>query len=369
MTGSISRRAFLDTAAALAAAPLLKALPQSAAAQSEATFSTDVNVVNVFVTVHDKQGKILTDLAKEDFALSEDSRPQTIKYFSREINLPLTLGLLVDTSMSQRRVLGEEKSASYKFLDRMLREQDQAFVIHFDHDTELLQDLTNSKPKLQKAMDELQLAEEERPQLNRRGGGYPGGGSPGNGSPRYPGPGRRMRGPGTTLYDAIFLASDELMRHQKGRKSLILLTDGVDNGSKTSLSDAIASAQRADTLVYSILFADEEGYGNPMGGFGGRGMGRRGGGMGRYPQDDRRDGKKVLQQISRETGGGFYEVSKKLTIEDIYDRIQDDLRNQYSLGYTSDKRDGSGEYRAITVTTTRKGAVVQAREGYYPAAR
>lgn len=368
MTGSISRRAFLDVAAAVAAAPLIEGLPQSAGGQSEATFSTDVNLVNVFVTVHDKQGKIITDLAKEDFALSEDGRAQTIQYFSRESNLPLTLGLLVDTSMSQRRVLGEEKTASYKFLDRVLRENDQAFIIHFDHDTELLQDLTNSKRKLQKALDELRLPDEDRLQLQRRGSGYPGG-YPGNGSPRYPGPGRRMRGPGTTLYDAIFLASDELMRHQKGRKALVLLTDGVDNGSKTPLTGGIAAAQRADTLVYSALFADEEGYGYPMGGFGGRGMGRRGGGMGRYPQMDRRDGKTVLQQISRETGGGFYEVSKKLTIEDIYDRIQDDLRNQYSLGYTSNKRDSSGEYRAISVTTTCKGAIVQARQGYYPAAR
>jgi len=367
MTGSISRRAFLGLAAAVAAAPLLEALPQSAAGQSEATFSTDVNVVNVFVTVHDKQGKIITDLTKEDFALSEDGRAQAIKYFSRESNLPLTLGLLVDTSMSQRRVIGEEKTASYKFLERVLRENDQAFIIHFDHDAELLQDLTNSKPKLQKALDELRLPEEDRPQLHRPGGGYPGG-YPGNGSPRYPGPGRRMRGPGTTLYDAIFLASDELMRHQKGRKAVILLTDGVDNGSKTPLAGTTAAAQRADTLVYSILFADEEGYA-PTGGFGGRGMGRRGGRIGRYPQMDRREGKTVLEQISRETGGGFYEVSKKLTIEDIYDRIQDDLRNQYSLGYTSNKGDTSGGYRAISVTTTRKGAIAQAREGYYPADR
>ena len=194
MTGSISRRVFLDTAAALAAAPFSEPSRNRRRRSLRPPFSTDVNVVNVFVTVHDKQGKIITDLAKEDFALFEDGRAQTIKYFSRENNLPLTLGLLVDTSMSQRRVLGEEKSASYKFLDRVLCQQDQAFLIHFDHDTELLQDLTNAKLKLQKALDELQLPDENGPQLNRRGGGYPGGGYPGNGS-RYPGPGRRTRGP------------------------------------------------------------------------------------------------------------------------------------------------------------------------------
>jgi VWFA-related protein len=157
------------------------------------------------------------------------------------------------------------------------------------------------------------------------------------------------------------------MRKQKGRKALILLTDGVDNGSKTPLNNAIAAAQRADTLVYSILFADEDAYGNPFGGFSGRGMGRRGG-MGR-PQGAGRDGKPVLQQISRETGGGFYQVSNKLTVEEVYDRIQEDLRNQYNLGYTSDKQDNSGAFRTISVTTPTKGVVLQAREGYYPAVR
>jgi VWFA-related protein len=176
-----------------------------------------------------------------------------------------------------------------------------------------------------------------------------------------------MGGPGTTLYDSILLASDDLMKKQQGRKALILLTDGVDNGSRVSLSRAIEAAQRADTLVYSILFAGEEGNPQPFR-MGGGGMGRRGG-MGRYPpmqQSNRPDGKKVLQRISLETGGGFFEVSKRDSIDQIYDRIQEELRNQYSIGYTSDNEAGGTGFRRIAVTVKQKGMIVQTREGYYP---
>jgi VWFA-related protein len=159
------------------------------------------------------------------------------------------------------------------------------------------------------------------------------------------------------------------MKKQTGRKALIVLSDGVDTGSKVPITQAIESAQRADTLVYSILFADQEGYrGGPsgFGGYGGRGMGRRGGGMPRYPQQERPDGKKVLQQISRETGGGFFEVSKKQPIDQIYDQIQEELRGQYSLGFTPDNPNAAGGFRKINVTTRQKDLVVRAREGYYP---
>ena len=357
-----SRRAFLASLTAAFPAALLLADDQ------EATFSTDVKVVSVLATVRDKQGKIVNYLGKDDFNLSEDDRPQVIKYFARETDLPLTLGLLVDTSQSQRRVLGEERDASYRFLDKVLRaDKDLTFVIHFDHDTELLQDLTASRPALQRALDKLELPEDSRPQMRGGGGGYPGGG--GGGYPSGGGSGRRA---GTTLYDAIYLASDDLMKKQQGRKALILLTDGVDNGSKTYLNEAIAAAQKSDTLVYSILFSDEEGYGqqmqSPMGGFGRGGM-RRGGGMNRMPVQQRPDGKKILKQISRETGGSFFEVSKKTPIDEIYDRIQEELRNQYNIGYTSDKADSASGFRTIKVTTKQSGMVVTAREGYYPASR
>jgi VWFA-related protein len=342
----ISRRAFVGLAAAGFA---------RLQAQNDATFSTDVKVVSVLAAVHEKGGKIVSNLTKDDFDLLEDGRPQTIKYFSRETDLPLTLGLLVDTSGSQRTVLGDEKSASYRFFEHVLREdRDQAFVLHFDFDVELLQDVTPSRAKLEKAIGQIGLARQDQPQMRRGGGGggYPGGGGGGR------------RGGGTTLYDSILLASNEVMKNQKGRKALVLLTDGVDTGSKVPLSEAIEAAQRADTLVYSVLFTGEEAQ--PFSGFGGRGGGRRGG-MGRYPQpqQQRGNGKKVLQQISAETGGGFFEVSKKLPIDQIYDRIEEELRNQYSLGYTSDKADALG-FRKITVTVKQKNMIVQTREGYYP---
>jgi VWFA-related protein len=316
----------------------------------DTTFSTDVKVVSVLATVRNKQGQIVQNLNKDGFTLEENGRPQTIRYFSKETDLPLTLGLLIDTSMSQRRVLGQERTASNRFLDQVLREdKDMAFVIHFDREVELLQDLTSSRKRLETALTGL-----ETPQAPQRRGG--GGG--------YPGSRGGRRGGGTMLYDAVLLASDELMKKQHGRKALIILSDGVDTGSKTDLTSAIASAQRADTLVYSILFADEEAYGRGGGfGGGGRGMGRRG----RYPgggyPQQRPDGKKILQQISKETGGGFFEVSKKQPIEQIYSRLEEELRNQYSLGYTPDKADAG--FRKISVAVKQKGLIVQARDGYY----
>ncbi len=324
--------------------------------QETPTFSSDVKVVNVLATVRDKHGQIVNNLTKDDFKLEEDGRPQTIRYFAKDTDLPLTLGLLVDTSMSQRRVLEQERVASYAFLEHLMREdKDKAFVIHFDWEIELLQDLTSSRQKLNVALEKL-----DNPEFEQSGGGGSGGG--------------HHRGGGTTLYDAVFLASDELMQKQQGRKALIILSDGVDTGSKVTLTRAIESAQRANTLVYSILFSDKDayggGYGGHMGGMGG-GMGRHGG-MGRggpqgYPQQSHPDGKKVLEQISRETGGRFFEVSKKQSIDQIYASIEEELRNQYSLGYTPDKADAAPGYHKIHLTTTQKDLVVQTRDGYYSA--
>ena len=370
---TLTRRSLI--AGLLPAAGLLKA-------QQNPTYSSDVSVVNVLASVRDKKGKLVGDLKQDDFRLEDEGKPQVIRYFARETGLPLTLGLLVDTSMSQRRVLPQERSASYRFLDQVLRpEKDKAFILHFDHEAELLADLTSSREKLQKALGQLELPEQDRQQQQGgSGAGYPGGsgypgsgGYPGGGGRRGGGSSGRRGGAGTVLYDSVLLASDELMRKQSGRKALILLTDGVDHGSKVSIYDAIVAAHRADTLVYSILFADEEGYGGMGRGMGG-GMGRhggmgRGGGMPPRSTMERPDGKKILQQISRETGGGFFEVSKKHPIEGIYDDIQEELRNQFNLGYTPDPPGTAGAFRRISVSVTQKDLVVQARAGYYPAAR
>jgi VWFA-related protein len=348
-----------------------QASPQPAQVQQQSqpsqaqppTISVNVKVVNVLATVRDKHGEIVRNLTKDDFVLEEDDRPQSIRYFSRETDLPLTLGLLVDTSLSQRRVLDQERSASSTFLDQVLRvDKDVAFVIHFDREVELLQDLTSSRQKLQAALALLQT-----PQLHRAdregGGNSPGGNSPDS----YPGSGRRGGGSGggTLLYDSVYLASNELMTKQQGRKALIVLSDGVDRGSKETLGSAVEAAQRANTLVYSILFASEQPYGGGYGGRGMGGMGRRGGWPGRYPQQERPDGKKILDQISKQTGGRLFEVSKKLPIEQIYAQIQDELRNQYSLGYTPDRADTGAGYHKIHLTTKQKDLIVQARDGYY----
>jgi VWFA-related protein len=327
------------------------ALGASALARAQDTkIVTDVNVVNVFATVRDKKGAIVKDLTQQDFTIEEDGRPQTIKYFSKESDLPLKLGLCVDTSPSQRRVLEQERGASYKFLDQVLREdKDLAFVLHFEAEVELLQDFTGSRKLLQTALNELEASGPR--QLQRR-------------DPNNPYPQSRQRG-GTSLYDAVLLAGDELMRKQTGRKALVLLTDGVDTSSRETMTDAIMSAQKADTLVYSIYFSDQQSYGQSQGGGGGVFGPPRGGRHGGMNRENRPDGRKVLQRLADETGGTFYE-RKKETLDDIYRELQEDLRNQYSLGYTPDKNTGKG-YRQIKVTTKEKGLTIHARDGYYAA--
>ena len=330
--------------------------------QPAATMSVQVKVVNVLATVRDKHGKIVNNLTKDDFTLAEDGHPQTIHYFSSGTDLPLTLGLLVDTSMSQRRILDQERSASHSFLDQMVRvDKDKAFIIHFDREVELLQDLTASHEKLEVALGSLTT-----PQLTRTTGD-----TPDQGSDDSHGSGRQHMGRGTLLYDAVYLASDELMKKQQGRKALIVLSDGVDRGSKESLETAVATAQRADTVVYSILYKDDEDYGGHRGGFGTGGGSMGGGGMGRHgggrpPEEPRPDGKKILVRISKETGGRLFEVSKKQPVDQVYAQIEEELRSQYSLGYTPE-RGGAPEagYHKIQLTTKQKDLVVQSTEGYY----
>ena len=302
---------------------LLVLFPFAVAAQQTATFSTDVRVVNLFATVRDAKGHVVPNLTKDDFTLEEDGRPQTIRYFSRESGLPLTLGLLVDTSISQKKLLAEERAASFKFLMQVLRpDMDRAFVIHFDRDVELLQDLTSSREQLDQALARLQT-----PKLPPRK----------RGEPKI---GHWALG-GTALYDSVLLASEEVLKKLSGRKALVLLTDGVDNGSKIRLFDAIQSAQRADTLVYSILFSDRDAYDGTFASAA---------------------GKKALERFSHETGGAFFEVAPAQPIAALYAQLEEELRNQYSIGYVPDGT-GAG-YRKIHLTS-KPGLPVTTRDGYY----
>src|SRR5271156_6453073 len=281
----ISRRDLLLGAAAF--------LPLRAQEKTDANFKGDVKVVNVLANVHNSKNEVVKDLKQDDFTVEEDGRPQVIKYFARETDLPLTIGLMVDTSGSQRRVLGQEKTATSDFIAQVLREdKDKAFLIKFDAEAEEMQELTPSKKKLQSALNDVDGSPR---QLQRRN------------DPNSTSGSHRM---GTILYDAILLASNEEMKKLQGRKAMILLTDGDDHGSRSSLSECIEAAQRADTLVYSIYFVDQEQTNNNFGGpgmGGGRRGGMGGGGMGggrpRQQQVSRGDGKKILQRISRETGG------------------------------------------------------------------
>jgi VWFA-related protein len=350
-------------------AALLFILVSAAIAQQAPVSSMDANMVGVLVTVRDKHGKVIDNLSQSDFVVEEEGSKQAIRFFSRGVDLPLTLGLLVDTSLDQRQALEQERSGSVHFVDQVLREdKDKAFLIHFDREVELLQDLTPSKQKLDAALGSL-----PQPQLKRSDDDTSSGGS---GNPR----GGRRAGHGElggALYDSVYLAANELMLKQQGRKAVIVLSSGVDRGSKVTLERAIEAAQRANTVVYSILSTAKQssdtgggwvGGGGGGGGWGGP-MGRRGGGYPRAPrsQPERGYGKDILERISKETGGRMFEVSKKETVDQIYQTIQEELRNQYDLGYVPSRLDNASDYRKISVTTKQKELVVQARAGYYPA--
>jgi VWFA-related protein len=279
----------------------------------EPTFSTSVNVVNVLATVRDKQGQLVRGLTKADFTLEDSNRKQTIQYFSPQSDLALTLGLLIDVSGSQRTVLAEQRRASRQFLDQVLRPGDRSFLVRFDRRIELLEDLA--------LLDAGAKDNDTR---------------------------------GTALYDAIVSAARGLAG-QPGRKALIVLSDGYDTSSAASIGSAIETAQRADALVYSIRFLDRGifAYEVPAS-------------QGGSPVP--REGRKALERIAKETGGTYFDLTAKESLQKIYGRIEDELRNQYSFGFTpvAEGEKSPSAYRKIHVSVKLKGLTVQARDGYYP---
>ena len=397
----------------LTAAAQTTAVPPAAgpAGQSPAvqTLSVNASLVVVPVTVRDKKDHLIRTLTRDDFTLSVDGKPQAIRYFDREDDLPLTVGLLVDVSGSQRTVLDAERTASSAFLDGMLQPgRDRAFVVQFGHTADLLADITPSVPKLQAALQKID-ADTERPSFSNGGSSDPqdtsqNGGDPqdqrnGNGSGNNGGyggrrgggrgssGGRGANGAGTVLYDAVYLSSDEVLKKAPSkdgqtRKAIILLTDGDDRGSKESLPAAIEAAQRTDTTLYAIYYKGEEQRDRGFGGFpgGGRGGFPGGGGRGGYPGgggggypggggggrggESRVDGKKILERMADETGGRVYEVTKKMPLTEIYRQIAEELRSQYRLGFTPNNSE-AGYHKLIVDTPKDKKLVLQARDGYY----
>jgi VWFA-related protein len=294
------------------------------------TFKVSVDVVNVFFNVKDKHGLLMPALKKEDFDLFEDGQPQAIKYFTSESNQPLTLGILIDSSASQTRVLEMEKEVGSQFLSEVLGPKDLAFVIGFDINVDLLQDFTNNRAELRDAL--------YRARINIGGGG--GAGPPGLGG----GPIPNSRPKGTLLFDAVYLASDEKLSREVGRKAMIILTDGEDQGSQMTIKQAIESAQRADAIVYVLLIADRGFYG--YGGFG-------------YSGDS------DMKSMCEQTGGRVIEVGNKYEkLKEGFDQIQAELRSQYSIGYTPTNGKRDGTFRKIEIKS-KAGYKIQARRGYY----
>jgi len=294
------------------------------------TFKAEVNVVNLFFNVKDKHGMLIPNLTKDDFTVFEDGKQQTVKYFAADSDQPLTLGIMIDTSASQTRVLTIEQEACAAFLKQVLRQKDLAFVINFDTDVNLDQDYTNNVRDLTRALNKMQINA-------GMGGGPPGlGGGPIPTTPR-----------GTLLYDAIYLAADEKLKNEVGRKAMIIFTDGEDQGSRLRIRDSIEAAQKADSICYVILIADRGFYG-----FGGY------------------SGDYEMKKLAEATGGRVIEVGNRQDkLHDAFDQIQKELRSQYNIGYTPTNNKQDGTYRKIQIKAKNGDYKMQARQGYYALAK
>lgn len=277
------------------------------------------SIVNVFVTVRDHHNEILTGLNKSDFKVFEDGVEQKVAYFDKEMNLPLTLAILMDTSGSMSNTLVAEQDAASRFVHEVIRKRDEALVMSFDLDVNLLADFTEDPNVLEDAI--------RRTRINAAGPVITAGTVPQNGVI------------GTDLYDAIYLACTNELSSQAGRKAIIVLTDAEDNGSKESLDDAIEAAQKSDTVIHVILIIDP--------------MATTGVGPG------------VAHDMAEQTGGRVIRVHNNDSLEKAFDEISQELRSQYVLGYYPANTRRDGTYRKIKVAVDVPGARILARKGYY----
>ena len=294
------------------------------------TLKVSVNVVGLFFNVKDKHGALIPNLTKDDFTVSEDGKPQTIKYFAAESNLPLTLGILIDSSGSQLRVLDMEKEVGGAFLRQVLTDKDEAYVIDFNVDATLVQDFTRDVHRLQAAMNKVKI----NTGVSGMGGG-----------PVPTAPGSMA---GTVLYDAVYLSAHDMLAKEVGRKAMILLTDGEDEGSRLKIKDAIEAAQKADAIVYVLLCADRGFYGSFQMGYSGEGE---------------------MRKLTEATGGRVINVGNKFDkLREAFDQVAAELRSQYNLGYTSTNTKLDGSYRKLEIKS-KQNYKIQCRAGYYATAR
>jgi VWFA-related protein len=297
----------------------------------DSVIKVDVDLVNVLCSVRNKSNGLVGNLEKSDFKLFEDGKEMEIKYFTRETDLPLTIGLLVDTSKSQENLIEPESRAAYEFFKVVLRKKDMAFLMQFGAEAELLQDDTNSAKLLQDGLRQLRLS-------------VPVGGL-------HPGPVPTQQNmAGTILFDAVYLAANEKLKGEVGRKVMVIITDGDDTGSKTPRDRATEAAQKADTIIYFIDYEDPRYHG------GGFGTIRIGGGG---------SGNSDMSRMSGDTGGRVFRVDRKNSLDDIFKDLQDEMRSQYSIGYTSPHAQKDGSYHKIEIRMSNKDYKVQARKGYY----
>jgi VWFA-related protein len=294
------------------------AVSQEPPAQGQ-TIKSQVTLVNLFATVRDKNKRIVGDLKQEDFKIEEDAQDQKIAFFSKEVALPITMAMLLDVSGSEQRMIGAIQEAGSSFLHRVLRKGDEALVMSFASDVDLLSDFTDDRAQLDRAVHHAQIS---IPDQGMRGGN--------------PGPVGSRHITGTALYDAIYLACSEKLNTEAGRKAIVLVTDADDQGSKVRIEEAIEAAQRTDTVIHILLVAD----------FGGANMG-------------------AAKKLSEETGGRVISANSEKKLMQAFDEISEELRSQYTLGYYPSNAARDGKFRKVKVETNNHDLKVLTRKGYY----
>jgi VWFA-related protein len=299
----------------LSAAPLL-ASPGNLFGQEDPVIRIDVSLVNITFTVRNKQGGLVGNLTQDDFQVFEDGKPQKITRFQRDNDLPLTIGMLIDVSGSMYNVLDVGKRAASEFFKKVLRPKDLAFLISFGSETELLQDLTSSTEYLDKGLGQVRG---QRPTAVMTQGPVP----------------TRQRG--TLLYDAIYLAAQEKLKNESGRKVIVLLTDGADMGSYYKQADALKQSHLADAVIYSFFYYE------PM-----------------FTSDEG-----ALKRMSSDTGGRVFDAYRRGALEMGFKQLEEEMRSQYALSYAPVNSNQDGTFRRVEIKPKDGSLKVQARRGYY----